>query len=196
MLTLLFVRHASHGLLGRVLAGRMDGVGLSAAGQEEAERVARRLADPPLDAILTSPRQRAVETAEALAARQTIRPEIDPALDEIDCGAWTGRTFDDLAAEPSWQAWNASRATAAVPDGETMAAVQGRIMGLVGRLTARSDGRIALVSHADVIKAGVCAVLGLSLDRFDSFAVDPASVTTIGFWGPVGRLLCLNEAAS
>ena len=49
------------------------------------------------------------------------------------------------------------------------------------------------MTHSDVIKAIVSAVLGLSLDRHDSFAIEPASITTLHVWGGVGRVVRMNE---
>ena len=50
-----------------------------------------------------------------------------------------------------------------------------------------------LVSHADVIKAAVCHVLGLGIDAWPRFDVAPASITTlvIGEWG--AKVVTLNE---
>src|SRR5438552_13101754 len=44
MTTFLLIRHASHDLLGRALAGRQPGVRLNERGQREAELLAQRLA--------------------------------------------------------------------------------------------------------------------------------------------------------
>src|SRR5690606_24425133 len=64
---LFFVRHASHDLLDHVLVGRGPDVPLSAAGIEEAYQVAAKLAKRGITRVHTSPRQRAVETANMIA---------------------------------------------------------------------------------------------------------------------------------
>ena len=195
MLTLLLIRHASHGLLDRVLAGRTPGVVLSEAGRRQAATLAKSLAGRGIDRVLASPLERTRETAAELAAELGCDVEIAEEINEIDCGDWTGAAFPVLAADPRWQSWNAARAEAGTPNGETMRAVQVRAMRLVERLAATNETSIALVSHSDVIKAIVCAVLGISLDRHDAFTIDPASVTTLRFWGEVGRLVRMNEVA-
>ena len=196
MLTLFLIRHASHGLLDQVLAGRTPGVGLSEVGRREAEALARHLADRRIVRVLASPLERTRETAAVLAARLGCDVEVADEINEIDCGDWTGAAFPVLAADPRWQTWNAARAEAGTPNGETMRAVQARAMSLVERLADTGETSIALVSHSDVIKAIVCAVLGVSLDRHDAFAIDPASVTTLRFWGQVGRLVRMNEVSA
>ena len=63
------LRHGHHGLLGRVLAGRMEGVGLSERGRAEIAAVAERLANEKIAALYASPLQRTRESAEIVAAR-------------------------------------------------------------------------------------------------------------------------------
>ncbi len=189
------VRHAAHGLLGRTLTGRMPGVSLSPEGRAQAERLAARLAGEPIRAVLTSPLERARETAEPIAAALGLEPRVEPALNEIDFGEWTGRSFDALEDDPAWRRWNAARGLARPPGGEAMLAVQERMRDLLEGLAARHPGeRVALVSHCDVIRAALLHVLGLGLDRYDRIAVDPASVSTveIGAWD--ARVLSINEA--
>ena len=195
MLTLSLIRHASHGLLDRVLAGRSPGVGLSDAGRREADALAAHLAGRGIARLLSSPLERTQETAAALAARVGCDVELADEINEIDCGDWTGAAFPVLALDPRWHFWNAARAEAGTPNGETMRAVQARAMSLVGRLAAGGTASVALVTHADVIKAIVCAVLGLSLDRHDAFTIEPASVTTLLLWGEVGRVVRMNEVS-
>jgi len=193
---LYLVRHARHDLVGSTLVGRTAGVSLGSAGRAEAERLAARFAGLAVAIVQTSPRERAVETAAPIADRLGLRAEPAPGLDEIDFGAWAGRRFDELDGDPAWQAWNAERATAPTPGGETMADAQDRVVRHIEALRHRLGERAAiLVSHADVIKAAVAHYLGLSLGALHRFEVAPASVTTIRVedWG--GTLLGLNAAA-
>lgn len=187
------LRHAAHEELGRVLTGR-NPVGLSETGRREAHDLGLRLERMGLDALLASPQQRAAETAEIIAAETGIEAETAEPLDEIDFGAWAGRPFAELAEDPAWLAWNDERDKAGTPGGETMQAVARRLTGLLDRLRAEHPARtLALVSHSDVIKAGVCHYLGLPFDRVHRFEVSPASITTlvIADWG--GTLIALNE---
>jgi probable phosphoglycerate mutase len=117
-----------------------------------------------------------------------------PGLNEIDVGAWTGRSFDELAPDPRWQSWNAERAHGQAPGGETMQGVQDRVLRELEAIRLRHPGeRVAAVSHCDVIKAALCGVLGLSLDRYGAFEIEPASVSAIVLWEGGGKVLRLNE---
>lgn len=192
--TFYLVRHAAHGLLERVLTGRMPQVHLADLGQAQARRLAQHFAGLNISAIQSSPRERAEETARPIARAVNLPCDIVDALDEIDIGAWTGRAFADLAGDPDWQSWNSSRSTARAPGGESMAEVQARMLAhLQAARTVYPEGRVIIVSHADVIKAGLLHFLGASLDAFANFDVAPASISTLllGDWG--GRIVALNE---
>jgi broad specificity phosphatase PhoE len=191
--TVLLIRHATTAHVGRILTGRSGGVSLADIGRAEAAALARRLAPARLDAIRTSPRERAAETAAAIAADRSLVPEAVGDLDEIDFGAFTGKSFAELEGDPDWRRWNEARDVARAPGGETMAEAQGRIVRQLEAVReAFAGGTVALVSHADMIKAAVAHVLDLSLSAIHRFEIDPASVTRVLVerWG--SRLLSLN----
>jgi broad specificity phosphatase PhoE len=174
------------------LSGRTPGLGLSAEGAAQAERLGARLSAERLDRVQASPLDRTMQTARAIAGDLPV--EQVAALNEVDFGDWTGRTFDDLAGDPQWDGWNRARGSASAPGGETMVAAQARIVTHLESLARDHDGEsIAVVTHCDMIRAAVAWVLGLPLDHLLRFDIDPASVTriTLGDWG--GRVLGLNE---
>jgi probable phosphoglycerate mutase len=192
--TIFLVRHAAHDRVDRILCGRMPGVSLGDAGRAQASRVAKRLSGEQLAAIYSSPMERARETAEPIAAAADLNLMISPGLNEIDLGEWTGRSFAELDPDPRWKAWNAERAAGEVPGGERMQAVQDRVVTEFESLRCRHPGqRVAAVSHADVIKAAICGVLGLSLDRYHALEIEPASISSIVLWEGGGKVVCLNE---
>lgn len=191
--TVHLARHASHAEVGRVLSGRSE-IALSGAGRVEAARLADRLAGEPLVAIHASPRRRARETAEIVAERHGLPVEIAPAMDEIDFGAWSGKAFDALDADPAWMEWNSARGRAATPAGETMEAAAARAVDAIEGI-AREGETVLCVSHCDVIRAVAARYLGLSYDHVLAFDCDPASLTTLALHGGGGRVVTLNERA-
>nr|WP_245215465.1 histidine phosphatase family protein [Pararoseomonas baculiformis] len=191
------MRHAAHDRVGSTLCGRMAGVSLGPAGRAQAEALARRLARESLSALYTSPLERARETAAPIAARMGLAPQISPAIQEIDYGDWTGRDFAALDGDAEWAHWNAARGTARVPGGECMAEAQSRAVAEIERLGAAHPGeRIAVVSHADVIKAVLARYLGLDLDNLLRFDIAPASVSALALWEGDGKVLCMNETVA
>ncbi|MCA1408770.1 histidine phosphatase family protein [Ensifer sp. IC3342] len=194
--TFLLVRHAAHDSVGSFLAGRSADVPLGSAGREQATRLAARLAREDIAAIYASPRKRTQETAAAIAAISGLSEvKTVDALDEVDFGSWSGKTFEVLNSDPLWRQWNCTRSLVRAPSGETMLDVQQRIMALVETLCPQSSGggKIVFVSHADVIKALICQVLGLSTDAWARFDIAPASISAVsaGVWG--AKVLQLNE---
>ncbi|MBB2794112.1 histidine phosphatase family protein [Rhizobium phaseoli] len=193
--TFFLIRHAAHDNVGTFLAGRTAGISLGDAGRSQVQRLAQRLRREEINAIYTSPRERTRETAVGIASACDLSlPQTDDALDEVNFGNWSGKTFEVLNDDPLWRRWNTTRSLARTPGGETMLDVQTRIFGLMETLTSvGNDRRIALVSHADVIKSAVCHVLGLPIDAWPRFDIAPASVTTIviGDWG--AKVMTLNE---
>lgn len=157
----------------------------------EACRLADRLARVPLAAIHVSPRRRAIETADIVAAGHGLEPRPTPALDEIDFGNWTGRSFAELDADPSWRRWNGARATARTQGGETMMTATTRALDHISAIV--EDGPVLCVSHCDIIRGVVARVLGLGFDRLLAFDCSPASVTTIESIDGNWRVVTLNE---
>ncbi len=195
--TVFLVRHAAHDRVDSVLCGRMPGVGLGEAGRRQAEALSERFAGEDVAAVWTSPLQRARETAEPIAGRLGLPARVGDGLCEIDFGAWTGQAFDALRDDPHWRRWNEARGGERPPGGESMAEVQARAIGEVERARAEHpDGRVVLVSHGDVIKAVLAAVLGLPLDAHARFDVTPASVSALAVWGGGGKVLSMNETAA
>lgn len=197
--TFLLIRHAAHIHLDRIFSGRMPSVPLSEAGRAHAARLGRSLAATRIDLVAHSPLDRTRETAAAIAAAQGHAPPLvsDPALIEIDMGDWTGRRLDSFGDDPAWTAWNAHRGTARIPGGESMAEAQARIVGCLRSLAGCGQDRtVAVVSHADMIRAAVAHALGLPLDHLLRFDVGPASVSRL-VWGDWGaRVASLNEGTA
>lgn len=178
------VRHAEHGLLGRVLTGRMPGVPLNERGREQAARLARHFAGRAVAAVVSSPMQRAQETAAPIAAALGLEVATDAGLDEIDFGDWTGMTFEALQGAPGWQVWNQFRGTAPTPGGETMLEVLGRALRSLARWReVVPDGEVVLVSHGDVLKAALAHSLGAPLDLMQRIEVGPGSCSALQVFG-------------
>lgn len=195
MTTFLLLRHAAHDNLGGFLAGRIPGILLGPAGRAQAERLAERLRRETIAGLYCSPRERTRQTAEVIAAAAGLKaPRLLDALDEIDFGAWSGRTFKELDEDPAWYAWNAQRSRARTAGGESFADVQRRVVVAMEALEAHHPAAtIGLVSHADVIKAAVMAHLGMAIDDWWRIEVNPASITRIVMDGRGTRLIGLNE---
>lgn len=192
--TVFLLRHAAHARVSSTLCGRMPGVSLGEQGRQQARALAERLSGEAIEAVYSSPLERARETAGPIAQRLGLSPFVSEAVSEIDFGAWTGRDFAALEGGPDWIRWNAERGTARPPGGESMAEAQARALGGIEAMrAAHPGGSIAVVSHCDVIKAVLAGFLGLSLDGIGRFEILPASVSALALWPGGGKVLSMNE---
>jgi probable phosphomutase (TIGR03848 family) len=194
MPTYLLIRHAAHDLLGKAIAGRMPGVHLNREGQIQAEQLVERLAHLPIEAVYSSPLERAQETARPLAGRLDLPLLIAEEMNEIDFGEWTGKSLQVLKPAPRWGWFNSFRSGTRIPSGEMMLEAQTRAVTFMDRLREEHrDGCIALVGHGDVIKAAVAYYLGVPLDLFGRIEIHPASVSVIRIndYGP--QVLKVND---
>jgi probable phosphoglycerate mutase len=95
-------------------------------------------------------------------------------------GEWEGCSFEDLAPQDEWRRFNTSREAARPPGGESMAELRTRMFRQLQELASRHPGgEIAVVSHADPLRAVLTHLLGRSLDYMLEFAIDPASVSIV-----------------
>jgi probable phosphoglycerate mutase len=193
MTTFALIRHAEHRLVGHTMVGRASGVRLSPEGVGQAERLAERLAGSSIGALYSSPLERAVHTAVAIAARVGVEVEVAEELNEIEFGAWTNRTLEDLRPVEEWRRFNLFRSGSEIPGGEMMVEVQGRMLRLIERLCrVHPEQAVALVSHGDVIKATLAHYLGVPLDLFHRIGISPASLSIVRIerYGP--EVLLIN----
>jgi ribonuclease H / adenosylcobalamin/alpha-ribazole phosphatase len=141
-------------------AGRSD-VPLTDAGVAQAAAAAKRLESAGIDAIVASPLQRTVQTAEQVAGVTGLPVVTEDGFRETDFGDWEGLTFAEVRERwPSeMTAWLADPQVAP-PGGESFAEVSERVTAALHRVLAgRTGQRILIVSHVTPIKTLVAAAL-------------------------------------
>jgi broad specificity phosphatase PhoE len=185
------VRHGHHSLVDIVLCGRMPGVQLDELGCQQMAAVAELVRQIAPCALQSSPQPRALQSAGILASMCGLAVEVVSAFDEIELGAWTGTDFARLAGDKVWHRWNKQRSSTQPPGGESMVALQTRVVRHIEQLRSVS-GPIVIVSHAEPIRAALMYYLRVPLDDFRSVAIDPASVSTITLEGSRARVARLN----
>ncbi len=186
MTTFFLIRHASNDVLRTGIAGRQPGVHLNEQGRRQAESLAQCLASQGINHILSSPMERARETAEPLAKRLGLKVEVSPALNEVEFGDWTGRTFAELDQLPAWKQWNSLRSSARIPNGESMLRVQCRVVEEILRLKELwTEDTMALFSHGDPIRTAILYWLGMPLELVHRIEIRTASfsILSLDAWG-------------
>jgi probable phosphoglycerate mutase len=195
MTLLLLIRHGENEYTrtGK-LAGWTKKVHLNEAGQKQAQALVERLAKAPIEAIYSSPLERALDTAAPLARAKKLRVKICEELGEVRYGQWTGRSLKVLARTKLWRVVQHQPSAMQFPEGETFRGVQSRALDAVEQIVHQHPkGMVAAVSHGDVIKLIVAHSLGMPLDLFQRLVVGTGSITLLrlGHGHPV--LVKLND---
>ncbi|MGZ4761581.1 MAG: MSMEG_4193 family putative phosphomutase [Ilumatobacteraceae bacterium] len=185
----LLVRHGQTPTTGKVLPGRAAGLHLADAGREQAQAAAQRIAAlARVDAIYSSPLERARETAAPIGTARGLKVVVDKGLLECDFGDWTGGELKKLMKLAEWNTVQRAPSTFRFPGGESFTEMQGRMVGTIDRLRAAHNGGVVVcVSHADTIKAAVSHAMGTHIDMFQRIVISPCSITAIAYFagGPV-----------
>ncbi len=183
--------------------GRCQGVTnipLTAKGIQQAEALGQVFAGKRLSLILSSPLQRAQETATRIAKPHGLSFETVPALQEWDQGDLEGLTGAQLLSDHTkfFHCWQQDPAETPPPGGETLQVLQRRAWPIIDQLRDRTcDGPVVVVSHTMTIATILCAALGLDLGNIHHLKIDLASRSTIVFsqFGlfSLWRLVSLND---
>lgn len=194
MTTFFLIRHASCNGLGQTLWGRTPGICLNEKGQLQAQRLADRFKNVTLNAIYSSPLDRALQTAEPIARGVKLEVRKSEAANEINFGDWTGQTFESLSSDRRWRHFNNYRSMTMIPGGESFLEVQNRIVKELETLAEQhGKARIAIVSHADVIRAAVAYFAATPIDLIDRFEILPCSVSVVAVNDDNATLLTINN---
>jgi probable phosphomutase (TIGR03848 family) len=198
---LVLIRHAhSESNAAGVLSGRIPNVHLSPKGVKQSEQLSQRLGSFPIAQMRISPMERCFETVSpwinefVLATNPKFEPIIDPMLNEVDYGDWSGKRLATLSRKKEWKTVQESPSRMYFPSGEGIAAMQARVMKSVHQVASMPDSKVAVfVSHGDVIKSIVASALGMHLDEFQRIIIDPASVSVIEYNSVKPRILLVND---
>ena len=194
MTTFFLIRHASCSGLGQKLWGRTPGVFLNEKGQLQAQRLAERFKNITLDAIYSSPLERALQTAEVLARAMKLDVRKSEAANEINFGEWTGKSFEVLSSDNRWRHFNNHRSMTVIPGGESFLEVQNRIVKEIEEIAAQhGKASVAIVSHADVIRAAVTYFAATPIDMIERFEISPCSVSVVAVDDNNATLLTVNN---
>ena len=153
--------------------GRTE-VELTEHGREQAKAVGAALRNRDFALVLTSPLGRALETCglAGFGDRAVQRNE----LMEWDYGSYEGRTTAEIREEwPGWTLWGDG-----VPGGETVEEIGERVDRVLGELRS-VDGDALLFAHGHVLRVLTARWLELDPDAGRLFALDPATISTLGY---------------
>jgi probable phosphoglycerate mutase len=163
------------------LPGQLPGVALTEEGRQQAARLAEALGVFPISTVVSSPLERARETAQYLTFGRNLELQFESDLMDTNVGHWSGQVFEDLLkSDPSWKAYLKDPTVA--PDGiETFPQVQQRVVAAVERWRRRENvgSYLAIVAHADVVKLLLAHYMRLDVKGAANLSIDNASVSVV-----------------
>ena len=196
MLSLYLVRHGqTDASLHNRFCGRIDPP-LNATGLAMAEALGARYGGEGWAEIVSSPLQRARQTAAPTASVAGVPITADDGFVEIAYGEWDGRPEAEVERDDAarFHAWAAHPGRVAPPGGESGADIATRALGAIERIRARhgDGGKVLVVSHKATLRVLVCALVGIDVDGFRSrIAQKVCAVSVIDFksTGPLLQVL-------
>lgn len=183
---------------GRVL-GQRD-IPLSQSGIAQAEEAAAALRGVKMAEVLSSPLQRAIQTAEIIGQAAGIEIARDPRLIDFQLGKWTGMTYADVAKNEEYQRFVQQPESERIPGGESLEDIRRRAVAAVDqalRDNATGDA-LAIVTHAGIIRVLITHYMGSRPANYHRVRVSPGSISILGFSDDrqLPRVLAVNLVGS
>jgi broad specificity phosphatase PhoE len=188
------VRHGEVDNPGHVVYADLPGFSLSAAGRAQAQAAAEHLAPLAPDAVLSSPLDRARETATAIAAAVDVAVAVDERLTEWRLSTrWAGVCWEDLPTRFPGELEAYLATPLDLPFAPESIAAATRMASVIDSLDATGNRTAVFVSHQDPVQA-LRAFLRGDMASFPVGKPGHASVVTFarasgtwheaGYWEP------------
>lgn len=165
---------------------------LSETGSREVKKLAPAVAALPLEHCFCSTLTRCRQSLDLLGL--TCDCTFDTELVEIDFGRWEGLSFDQISrSDPEqMQSWFEQGDAFTFPGGENISTFNKRVSGWFDRLLESGYAAVLVISHAGVIRHGLCRLLGMQSDDGFRFEIKEASLSLVSHTDGSGRLVQLN----
>lgn len=181
----LLLRHGQTAMsVARLYSGRSNPE-LSELGEKQAAAAARRLAQTGgIDAIVSSPLTRTMQTAEAAAAALGMKVRVIDDLIETDFGLWDGKSFSEAhEQDPELHTKWLTDSSVAPPGGESLQTVNRRVKKARESLQREyGAANVLVVSHVTPIKAIMRQALDAGPSFFQKAHLDLASLSIAEFY--------------
>ena len=197
MTTLILVRHGRTSLTEthKISGGGGDDPNLSELGKTDANSVASLLSGfgragvfphiPAVTAVVSSPMNRARDTATIIAQKLGLDVSIEENLREISFGDWDGHTNQQVSElwPEQFAAWRGSWELSP-PNGESLAVFDERTRVARKNILDKFSGEtVVVVAHVMPIRGFVSLALEAGAAGYWATQVAPCSVTVVRHWG-------------
>ncbi len=187
------IRHTTPQIEKGICYGQSD-IPLAETFHNDIKKVLQHLPDR-VDAVYSSPLSRCVKLAELIKSNQKIT--IDKRLMEINFGDWEMKKWDEINQEVLNE-WMKDFVNVHAPSGENFIDLNNRVKQFIDELTKKNHKRIAIVTHAGVIRSFIIRILESPLKNAFKIPVDYSSITKIDIGADNGfnSLKILNKNCS
>ncbi len=179
MLRLLVVRHGQTDFNAqRRYQGAID-IALNATGVRQAEALAQRLSANEIDAIISSPLERALQTARIIAQTLSCDVQVMEHFRERSVGVYEGLTSEEVKAKypDLWGQRLTRQMNQTPPGGETILEVGCRVLKGLDLLKERYSGKtVLLVTHAFVARVIYGIINRVSDEQFYSYRLENGEI--------------------
>ena len=186
---LYLIRHTTPDIARNICYGQSD-IDVAASFDTELALLRDKLPRQP-DRIYSSPSQRCLKLAQAIAAEQQVLQ--DARLMELHFGEWELKCWDDIP-RGAVDVWAEDHVTQAPPQGESFHALHARAADFLREASAAGQEQTVFAfTHAGVIRALLSEALQLPLVQAFRLQVDYASVSQITTDGAIWRVAGVNR---
>lgn len=169
---------------------------LSEKGRYQGERLGQRMARENINVIYSSDLSRAVETANYIAQYHNVKVRQAVELRELNFGTWEGLTFNEISSlyADLAEKWISDPLTLQIPQGELFSQLQQRTTSFINNLIKNSsEENIAIVSHGGAIRAIICSLLDIKMEKMWFIRQDNTAVNIFDFYDGQPILTLLND---
>lgn len=163
-----------------IFRGTKD-IPLNEKGKWQAEKTGCYFQDKGLTHIVSSPLQRALQTAQAISQKTGVPVGIMDEFTDINFGIWEGLSVEEVknAYPDDFDLWRTSPQKLRVKGGETLDIVRTRISSGISKIFFSDNDSIVIVTHRVICKLIVLYCLKIGNEHFWDMKYDPSSVTLL-----------------
>lgn len=183
------------------MQGRLE-TSLNNKGRIQAGLCGEKLKNINFDSIISSSQKRALQTAKIISSHHSnVEVREETLLQEIDCGEWCGKNWEDIKKEYSHIDFSVLKASKFVKlhKGESYNSVKSRIeafFDIIDKEFSKSS-TILLITHGFIIKSMVSTLLDININNKNSFSILNAGITIIDrdSSNNINSLITLNDVS-
>lgn len=191
----ILVRHGeTEANVGKIFSGWSD-FPLTEKGSKDILETAKALKKyKDVEIIYSSPLNRTLTTANAIANSLKKDIQVVDSLKEMNFGIFEGKKNDYIQENHSeeWKSWLKDYVNYRIPEGENLIDVLDRIKDFVDRLIEKNKDAI-IVTHGGIIQVMTTYLLDLGLDKMWHFQCPPAGYLEIEYVDNFGYLRKLSD---